>query len=67
MGLRCVPIRGALRMPSSKRGQGGNIAFFVAVFVTALALGAAMAHALELANKIGLPREDYFVVTALRH
>jgi hypothetical protein len=41
---------------------GRNIVFFIALFATALALGAAMAHALELANKIGLSREDYFVV-----
>jgi hypothetical protein len=42
--------------------SGRNIAVFVALFATALALGAAMAHALELPNKIGLSSEDYFVV-----
>jgi hypothetical protein len=39
-----------------------DIAFFLALFATALALGAALAHALELPNKMGLPRADYFVV-----
>jgi len=39
-----------------------DIAFFLALFATALALGAALAHALELPNKIGMPRADYFVV-----
>jgi hypothetical protein len=39
-----------------------DAAFFVALLATALALGAALAHALELPNKIGMSREDYFVV-----
>ena len=39
-----------------------NIAFFVALFSTALTLGAALAHALEFPNKIGLAREPYFGV-----
>jgi hypothetical protein len=39
-----------------------NIAFFVALMATALALGAALAHALELPNKLGMSREQYFVV-----
>ncbi|MEZ5935366.1 MAG: DUF1772 domain-containing protein [Alphaproteobacteria bacterium] len=39
-----------------------NIAFFVALLATALALGAALAHALELPNKIGMTREHYFIV-----
>lgn len=39
-----------------------NIAFFIALLATALALGAALAHALELPNKIALSRDDYFVV-----
>ena len=36
--------------------------FFVALLATALALGAALAHALELPNKMALGREEYFVV-----
>src|SRR4051812_11277274 len=39
-----------------------NLTFFIALFTTALALGAALAHALELPNKIGLPVDQYFVV-----
>ncbi len=39
-----------------------DVIFFVALMSTALALGAALAHALELPNKIGLPRDEYFIV-----
>ena len=39
-----------------------DVAFFVALFATALALGGALAHALELPNKIGMSREHYFIV-----
>ncbi|MEQ1868129.1 MAG: DUF1772 domain-containing protein [Alphaproteobacteria bacterium] len=39
-----------------------EILFFVALLATALALGAALAHALELPNKIGLPKDEYFIV-----
>ncbi|MFZ5780558.1 MAG: hypothetical protein ACOY4R_10215 [Pseudomonadota bacterium] len=35
---------------------------FVAVILTGLALIAPAAHAFELPNKIGLPKEEYFVV-----
>ena len=38
-----------------------NIAFFVALMGTALALGSALAHVFALPNKIVLSREDYFV------
>jgi hypothetical protein len=38
---------------------------FVALLSTALAMGAALAHALELPNKIGLSRDDYFTVQAI--
>jgi hypothetical protein len=38
------------------------VAFFIALLATALALGAALAHALELPNKIGLPANEYLVV-----
>lgn len=47
-------------MPSRQRGS--DIAFFIALMATALALGGALAHALELPAKIGMSREDYFVV-----
>ena len=39
-----------------------DTAFFVALLATALALGGALAHALELANKIELSGADYFIV-----
>jgi hypothetical protein len=39
-----------------------DLAFFVALLATAMALGAALAHALELPNKIGLSQEHYFIV-----
>lgn len=39
-----------------------NIAFFVALLASALVLGPAFAHLFELPNKIGLPRDEYFVV-----
>jgi hypothetical protein len=38
-----------------------NVFFFVALLATALALGAAMAHVLELPNKISLPASEYFI------
>jgi hypothetical protein len=42
--------------------RGRDIAFFITLMATALALGAALTHALELPNKIDLSREDYFTV-----
>lgn len=39
-----------------------NTMRFLALFFTALALAPAMAHLLELPNKIGLSRDDYFTV-----
>jgi len=39
-----------------------GIIFFIAMLATAVALGGALAHALELPNKIGLPVNDYFTV-----
>lgn len=39
-----------------------DVAFFVAVVGTALALGGALAHAYELPNKIDLSRDEYFIV-----
>lgn len=39
-----------------------NAAFFAAIVVTAFALGAALAHALELPNKMQMTREQYFVM-----
>ena len=39
-----------------------DIVFFIALLATALAMGAALAHALELPNKIHMSQADYFVV-----
>jgi hypothetical protein len=39
-----------------------NIAFFVALLASALLLGPTLAHLFELPNKIGLPRDEYFIV-----
>src|SRR5262245_19585021 len=39
-----------------------DVVFFIALLATALALGAALAHALELPNKINLPEREYFIV-----
>lgn len=41
---------------------GYDVIFFIVLLATALALGAALAHALELPNKINLPKDEYFVV-----
>jgi len=46
-------------VPSSRTA---TIAFFIALLASALVLGPALAHVLELPNKIGLPREEYFIV-----
>lgn len=46
-------------MPASRTAA---IAFFVALLASALVLGPAVAHLLELPNKIDLPREEYFIV-----
>ena len=49
----------------STHARGRDVAFFVALMATALALGGALAHALELPNKIGMSREDYFIAQQL--
>lgn len=46
-------------MPSSR---SSNIAFFVALLASALVLAPALAHVMELPNKIDLSREEYFTV-----
>jgi hypothetical protein len=51
--------------PAPYRSRLDNIAMFVALLATALAMGAALAHALELPNKIGLSREAYFTVQGI--
>jgi MFS family permease len=39
-----------------------NIVFFVALLASALVLAPALAHVMELSNKIDLPRDEYFTV-----
>lgn len=39
-----------------------DIVFLVAILATSLALGPALAHALEFPHKIALSRDDYFIV-----
>src|SRR5262245_13432435 len=36
--------------------------FFLALLASALVLGPALAHVMELPNKIDLPRDEYFIV-----
>ncbi len=42
-----------------------SIAMFVALLSSALALGGPLAHVLELVNKMGMPRDQYFVVQTI--
>ena len=49
-------------MPNVRSSPAATFAFFVALLASALLLGPALAHAFELPNKIGLPREEYFIV-----
>jgi hypothetical protein len=44
------------------RSPARDIAFFVALVATAMALGGALAHAFAFPNKIGMSANDYFVV-----
>lgn len=48
-------------MASRRSSVGNDVTLFVALLATALAFGAALAHALELPNKMAMTREDYFV------
>jgi hypothetical protein len=49
-------------MDPSYRSPARDAAFFVALLATSFALGGALAHAFELLNKIGMTREEYFIV-----
>jgi hypothetical protein len=44
-----------------RRRRAQDIALFTALFATALALGAALAHLLALPNKMAMARDAYFV------
>lgn len=48
--------------PAAPASASGDAAFAVALMATALAMGAALAHALELPNKMLLDRDAYFTV-----
>lgn len=59
-------------MSDRERPMGGlenprasDVALFVALLATSVAFGAALAHALELPNKIAMPRDAYFTVQAI--
>jgi hypothetical protein len=45
-----------------RRSVRFDIVYFIALLATALAMAAAMAHALELPNKLRFSRDEYFVV-----
>lgn len=47
------------------RSWACDIAMFVALLSTAVALGGALAHLLELPNKIHLPAAEYFIVQGI--
>lgn len=47
------------------RNVSADVVIFAALMSTALALGGALAHLLELPNKIDLPRDQYFVVQSI--
>jgi hypothetical protein len=52
-------------MGAESRSLARDTAFFVALMATSLALGAALAHAFELPNKMGLGGAEYFVVQTI--
>lgn len=47
------------------RNTSADVVVFAALMSTALALGGALAHLLELPNKIDMPRDQYFVVQSI--
>ncbi|SEO73181.1 hypothetical protein SAMN02990966_02758 [Rhodospirillales bacterium URHD0017] len=49
-------------MPNVRSSSAATFAFFVALLASALLLGPALAHAFELPNKLGLSRDEYFIV-----
>ena len=57
-----MPAAGHPTRDESRHSIVYDVAFFIALLATALALGGALAHAFELPNKINLPRDEYFIV-----
>ncbi len=51
-----------MRAEASPRSRTYDVLFFVAMLSSAMALGGALAHLLELPNTIGLPQDEYFIV-----
>jgi hypothetical protein len=51
-----------MRAEAIPRSRTYEVLFFVAMLASAMALGGALAHLFELPNKIGLPRDEYFIV-----
>jgi hypothetical protein len=51
-----------MRAEAIPRSRTYEVLFSVAMLSSAMALGGALAHLFELPNKIGLPRDEYFVV-----
>jgi hypothetical protein len=56
-----MPVLNEPRKISPKPSVTYDVIFFVALMATALALGAALAHAYALPNKIVLPDNEYFI------
>jgi len=54
--------RGGADRTSPRFATLRDVSLFVALLATSIALGAALAHLLELPNKMDLPRGQYFVV-----
>jgi hypothetical protein len=52
-------------MHTGSRSLARDVAFFVALLATSIALGGALAHAFELPNKIGMGRDAYFTVQSI--
>jgi len=50
---------------AARRSLARDTALFIALLATAIAFGAALAHALELPNKIGMPRDAYFIAQSI--
>jgi hypothetical protein len=62
-------VAGSVRAPQyinhSRHSAACNVAFFIALLATAVAMAGAGAHALELPNKVGMGAQEYFVAQQL--
>jgi hypothetical protein len=57
-----MPPAGPSTHGGHRHSAAYDVVFFIALLSTAVALGGALAHLFELPNKVGLPRDEYFVV-----